>query len=427
MATEIKAIQCPKCGSTQKTEVRPGDFKCLSCGTEYFLDNGAVNFSTPPPPPQPPPTGGAFKIIAVFGAIIFIAVMLITGIVTFSSPGSTTTSGGSSSTSAAEYDVGLDLIYASADKRPILLADARRDENIGSSIQKNFIVFFDAAKGVEITRTPLPGAETTDHFNTSNSTTIKGFSNGDIYILVNYTVLSVVHSGGFRVVDVSKSLFKGHPELSSGIGKIDFTDNDKDKDGLRLITNDGKSYLYFPISDSLYTKDSFSKREASDDSERTGFDFNNTSHYDIADEATAQLIKYRYKGRKGSMEYYVEQLARTHDTAGIQREGRLISAVDFTPGRNYFGMAMLYYDEDYVLISYKITPVQKSQRFIQCLNARTGAIVFTTALNTEDYPPEQAIRYTDGFAMMMRSNTIAYTVSLSGKLHTYKPSMSDKN
>src|ERR1700748_3249161 len=43
MATEITAIQCPKCGSTAKTEIRPYDYRCSSCGTEYFLDNGFIN------------------------------------------------------------------------------------------------------------------------------------------------------------------------------------------------------------------------------------------------------------------------------------------------------------------------------------------------------------------------------------------------
>ncbi len=42
MAKEIKAIQCPKCGSTRKVEIKPEFYRCSSCDTEYFLDNDDV-------------------------------------------------------------------------------------------------------------------------------------------------------------------------------------------------------------------------------------------------------------------------------------------------------------------------------------------------------------------------------------------------
>ena len=39
MPTEIKAIKCPQCGSTENIELGQNRFKCKKCGTEYFLDN----------------------------------------------------------------------------------------------------------------------------------------------------------------------------------------------------------------------------------------------------------------------------------------------------------------------------------------------------------------------------------------------------
>jgi ribosomal protein S27AE len=42
MATEIKAIKCPQCGSTENTELEQNRFKCNKCGTEYFLDNDSA-------------------------------------------------------------------------------------------------------------------------------------------------------------------------------------------------------------------------------------------------------------------------------------------------------------------------------------------------------------------------------------------------
>jgi hypothetical protein len=43
MAKSIKAIECPKCGSTQKTAVRPDVFRCEGCGMEYYLYNDDIN------------------------------------------------------------------------------------------------------------------------------------------------------------------------------------------------------------------------------------------------------------------------------------------------------------------------------------------------------------------------------------------------
>jgi len=57
MAKQIKAIQCPKCGSINKTEIKPDYYKCDSCSTEYFLDNDDINvnynYNTQKPQLQP--------------------------------------------------------------------------------------------------------------------------------------------------------------------------------------------------------------------------------------------------------------------------------------------------------------------------------------------------------------------------------------
>ncbi|WP_019946820.1 SHOCT domain-containing protein [Hymenobacter aerophilus] len=66
MAKSIKALKCPQCGSTQKTQVRPEHFRCDNCGTEYFLDNDDININyterklgTPATPNRPGLIAGA--------------------------------------------------------------------------------------------------------------------------------------------------------------------------------------------------------------------------------------------------------------------------------------------------------------------------------------------------------------------------------
>lgn len=40
MTTTIKAIVCPRCGSTEHETLEAGrQYRCSSCGTEFFLDS----------------------------------------------------------------------------------------------------------------------------------------------------------------------------------------------------------------------------------------------------------------------------------------------------------------------------------------------------------------------------------------------------
>jgi len=55
MAKQIKAIQCPKCGSPQKTQLQLDTYRCDSCGTEYFLDTDAITLNVRQLPPVAPP------------------------------------------------------------------------------------------------------------------------------------------------------------------------------------------------------------------------------------------------------------------------------------------------------------------------------------------------------------------------------------
>src|SRR5579871_1335871 len=94
MATEIKAIQCPLCGSTASKELRRDHYRCESCGTEYFIDNGIVNTRIKPGPGAPgapglPPQAGKGKsmlgcLVTIFVVVVIISIALIFGVATSS-------------------------------------------------------------------------------------------------------------------------------------------------------------------------------------------------------------------------------------------------------------------------------------------------------------------------------------------------------
>ncbi len=93
---------------------------------------------------------------------------------------------------------------------------------------------------------------------------------------------------------------------------------------------------------------------------------------------------------------------------------RVLSYRDFTPGRQYFAPGLLYYDADYVLLTCQATAAANSPQLVQLLNARTGAIVFTTALPEAAPRPTLALRYPGGFIIGHGQTT--YTLSPTGEL-----------
>ena len=42
MATQLKPIKCPQCGSEKHDDLGEKLFRCRSCGTEFFLDDDDI-------------------------------------------------------------------------------------------------------------------------------------------------------------------------------------------------------------------------------------------------------------------------------------------------------------------------------------------------------------------------------------------------
>ena len=45
MATKIKAVKCPQCGSEKHEQIDEKRFRCKSCGTEFFFDDDDININ----------------------------------------------------------------------------------------------------------------------------------------------------------------------------------------------------------------------------------------------------------------------------------------------------------------------------------------------------------------------------------------------
>ncbi|TYZ09196.1 hypothetical protein FY528_10630 [Hymenobacter lutimineralis] len=442
MAKAIKAIECPKCGSTQKALVRPEVFRCDNCGTEYFLDNDDINvnhtvrhLSLPPASPLPPArrallAAGALGGIAVVWWLLFHQDAPPQTV--FVAPASVV-AGPTEEEKPPTYSFSSSeaLLYLGPTQKPVLFQVGTRRYD-GETQDSTYAVFADATTGTALKSVPLPIPPNSS----SPDFDLKQFSNGDLYLIANKTAVYRVDKSANSLKEVTKPLFQGQPKLTSGIATVEAGDDDYG-DYFALFTNDGRNLMYFPLIHQVYTQEDFYEARHGFKTlqpkapTKTAFIFSRKST--TYPEDKIQLIKYQYRDNGGgardlprfewSDDYggsgiftdadpHVKRLITPYEL----KEARVLSYADFTPGRLYFDPSLLYADADYVLISFKPTASPTIPLSVQCLDARTGAIRFTQPLAASD-SPDRAIRYAQGFALQDGRQT--YTLSLSGQLQKH--------
>lgn len=441
MAKSIKAIKCPQCGSTQKTQVSPEHFRCTSCGTEYFLDNDDININytehkTGPVPALKPNRPGLIAAI-VLGVLVLLFVL--PRLFYSSTPTYVTSSSGGSVLASDDEDDAPpsnkyswssteEELYLNAKRQPVLFVvggrryEASRSQRFSQNDRDScFASFYDASTGQELKSVPL------SELNAKKSVDLdlKVFENGDLYVLANKTKVYKVDKAAYTVTDVTKTLFQGQPELGYGVASIEPVGDDKG-DGFSLFTNDGRTVFYFPRIRKVYNKDEYYKAGGGmgtlrpNSATKTTFTFSSKSTSYPEDKL--QLIKYKYRNNDGGPKQEPDfgweddyggsgifTDADPHKKVlitpyGLQ-QARVLSFNDFTAGRLYFSPGVMYSDADQVLIRFRPTAADGSAPVAQLLDAKTGAIKFTTPI-PEGFDAEQALHYPNGFALRDDRSTI---------------------
>ncbi len=438
MAKSIKAIKCPHCGSTQKTEVRPDVFRCEGCGTEYFLDNDDinVNYTVRQEPLTTPAQAPVKRAVIVAGLVAvvmfgFVLLRLLFSPSYSSTPASysVTTADEEDDTQKFNFSSSETLLYLSPTQQPVLFQVGRRSYYRVTK-DSAYAVFTDATTGKVLKSVPLNVPPSSGSFPDFD---IKHFYNGDLYLVANKAAVYRIDKTTYTFKDVTKSLFQGQSELASGVATVEGGDNDYG-DYFSVFTNDGRNVMFFPLINKVYGKDEFYQARVGfnnllpNSPTTTAFIF--TRRSTSYPEDKLQLIKYQYRNNLGgpqddphfewSDDYGGSGIFTDADphrkvliTPYEKKDARILSYADFTPGRLYFEPHVLYFDKEYVLLSFKPTAAPSARPSVQCLRADTGAIVFTQPLE-EGNSPDDAVRYPGGFALYDGDET--YTISLSGKL-----------
>jgi hypothetical protein len=437
MAKQLKAIQCPTCGSPQKVEIRPDTYRCDNCGTEYFLDTDDITINVrqlPPVAPRPAPV----PVLAsrVRWAIILAGLGLVAGLVL--------TLVKRQQRAREVSELMPDPIMTGRNERPEwrstetalvlgvggqpVLVVAGAQSVPGQYTYTPTVGLYDARTGAAQQLVPLPGGARPQ----MPTVQLEQLANGTVLVCYDNAVHQV-NAAPPGIENVTTSLLANQPALASGIASLDR--GSPADDALHLFTNDGHNYSFYPLTRRLYTDDEAwsaargfqNLRPASP--VRTAFIFSVASmRYP---ETPIQLITYQYRYNDGGPQAKPEfswdddyggsgvfTSADPHEKRLIRRSelanGRVLSFRDFTPGRHYYHPRLLLHDADYVLLTFHTTAAPGSPRVVQALDARTAAIRFSTPLPADAGQPNLALRYPGGFVIGRDQTT--YTLSPNGQL-----------
>jgi len=404
MAKDIKAIKCPHCGSTSNQELKTDFYKCQHCGTEYFLDSDDVHIyhhhnRTGPLQSSAPPGNQKLPVYILIGAIAFIAVVIVSSII-FQKKGTASNTYSTSTAYKMPRMYRSSFVYTNTDSGdPVYLrmGTDRMDKGNDKATYELHAQFNSALDGKLIADRVMSSANHSDDC----SLTFRTYAPDLIYAIACNNMILQLDTRSNKLTDVTQSLFASFPELSSGVGRIDF---DYSKPMLNIMNNEGKSYHYFPLLKKLADNDQQAAAIAAQGAKR-----------------------YFYFGSMtDSFELRLSDLIEA--TPPISNDPK--SRRNLTSGRQYFEGKILYQDSSNLLIATNSTAADEAPVSVQQIDVNTGKTLW--ALKPDRYFLQSASKCKQGFAIEYRKEAEAdyvhgvMVISPSGKLvHNYELSRSE--
>lgn len=405
MARDIKAIQCPKCGSTFKHEVKTDFYRCQNCGTEYFLDSDDTHIyhhdeRVTPVQSSTPSVKAKLPVFVLVAAIVLI---IIAYLVTRTSKPQTDAYNASVAYKIPRSYFSTFVYTNTATSDPVYLRMGTDyiDKGDNKSEQELHAQFNNVMDGKLLVDRIM-----TDEGMRNNrcALTFKTYSPELIYAIGCNSVLLKLDTRNNRLTDVTKSTFQEYPKLSAGVAKLDF---DYKKPMINVMSNEGETFYYFPAVGKLATTE--------EEVDAIWQQISTTQRYfefgylgDVFDDNKVnQLIEVKYD----------------------QGAGKFLKR-DLSPGRKYFSPVVLYQDEENLIIVVNTTAAPDPPMSIQKIDAQTGKVLW--ALPPDKFYLSQVVKCKQGYAIEYRKDEEAdyvhgvMVVSNAGKMvHNYQLSRTE--
>ena len=424
MPTHIKALKCPQCGSTRATKISEDHYRCDSCLTEFYLDSDDITIHHKVETKPAPNTFLRRLLLIILAPAAFFSLITIGLIVWGSSREETSRKGDGEE--HMSYACERLMAFSSTAGRPIvvLCGAARRDDSSGDwDHAKGIMYFFDGETYEIIKKLELP-----DVTGRVSVTDARQFEDGTYYVVLNKQRLFAIDRSTLDVKEIHGEDYK-LPELSEGFGKVALYFHEYG-DALKVETNLGKKFVYYPIANKLYTDQSIFK--AYEDKLpapklRTRFTFSEQMMGSDYMDEQIQLVRYQTLEQLGyprrtphfgwendRHSYYPKKIFVSQY---FVEESRLQSYEDFTPGAYYFSPTVLYESDDQILISFKPTAAADAKKMLRCLDAQTGQVLWSCSegLDGLDFCLGVA-RFSGGYVLVDYSHS--WLISSEGKVMT---------
>ena len=424
MPTHIKALKCPQCGSTRATKISENHYRCDSCSTEFYLDSDDITIHHKVETKPAPNTFLRRLLLIILAPAAFFSLITIGLIVWGSSQEETSRE--RDGEEHMSYACERLMAFSSTAGRPIvvLCGAARRDDSSGDwDHAKGIMYFFDGETYEIIKKLELP-----DVTGRVSVTDARQFEDGTYYVVLNKQRLFAIDRSTLDVKEIHGEDYK-LPELSEGFGKVALYFHEYG-DALKVETNLGKKFVYYPIANKLYTDQSIFK--AYEDKLpapklRTRFTFSEQMMGSDYMDEQIQLVRYQTLEQLGyprrtphfgwENDYHSSYPKKIFVNKYFVEESRLQSYEDFTPGAYYFSPTVLYESDDQILISFKPTAAADAKKMLRCLDAQTGKMLWSCSegLDGLDFCLGVA-RFSGGYVLVDYSRS--WLISSEGKVMT---------
>ena len=416
MPKHIKTIKCPQCGSTRATQLREDHYRCDSCSTEFYLDSDDITIHYKFETERNTSTAKFKRFFLVLLAVTIFFSLIIIGLITL----------GSSREESLRivcvegkisYSIKELATFTTTAGRPIVVifGSARPTSSINVDDAKGFVSFFDGE-----TQKLVKKIEFLDVKGRIQNMDMRRFGDGAFYIVFNEAHLYRLDPSTLDMTEVHGEDYK-RPELSQGFAKVVFYYS-QFGDALKVKTNLGESFVYYPIADKIYTeREAYAAPLEPLPAPKVATHFTFSLESSDYPNKQLQLIRYRRLEQDGYPCEYPRFQWRRWDGEDFligptsKKRARLQGYEDLTPGAYYFSPGVLDASEDQILITFKPTAAADAKQMLRCLDAQTGKVLWSYSDDENNLNGGSvASRFAGGYVVVNYRSS--YVISNEGKL-----------